>query len=234
MLIFPTLVGFWRSKSNTHIKRTFGRPDVTIEIKIGDLFNEPSHLIIGFNDVFDTDYTDDEVISHSSVQGQFQDRIYQGELNRLDSDIRVALTGIRVEHIESREEKRDGKLERYPVGTVAVLGNSRQRFFCAAYGKMRNDLTIRSSTDDIWFSLGQIWEAVDIYGQRKEVAIPIIGSEMARLNHLDRETLTRIILLSFIARARKDLICKKLTVVIHPKDAHHINLLEMEAFLHSL
>ncbi|MEY9842755.1 macro domain-containing protein [Streptacidiphilus sp. EB103A] len=234
MLLLSMIWGIGRAKPHRLVLRNFRRPDVTVEIKVGDLFDEPSHLVIGFNDVFDTDYSDNVVISHSSIQGQFQDRIYYGDIDRLNSHLRSALALFDVEATERRSEKRRGNLDRYPIGTIAVLGDADRRYFCVAYSKMQNNLTVRSNIDRLWSSLGRIWEAVYVHGQRASVAIPIIGSEMARVNHLDREVILRMILLSFMARSRQDLICKKLTIVIHPNDAHQVNMLEIEAFLRAL
>jgi hypothetical protein len=88
--------------------------------------------------------------------------------------------------------------------------------------------------DYLWQSLGSVWDAVYLHGQRETVAIPIVGSELAKINCLDRESLLRMILLSFVARCREELICKKLVVVIHPKDYDRINMLEVDAFLKTL
>ncbi|MFJ8539199.1 macro domain-containing protein [Streptomyces sp. NPDC093591] len=207
---------------------------MTIEVKVGDLFDEPAHLVIGFNDVFDTDSSDGVVISPRSVQGQFQNRIYDDDLDRLNGDLEAALSGVPVSRMESRRDKLRGKLSRYPIGTVAALGSPDRRYFCLAYGRMRNDLTVRSSTDDLWKSLESLWRSLDTLGQREPVAMPVIGSEMARVNHLDREVLLRMILVSYVAYSRQSLVSKKLTILIHPQDAHLVNMLEVEAFLRVL
>ena len=56
------------------LSTTLSAPDTEIAIKIGDLFQEKGHLVIGFNDVFDTELG--EVIRDSAVQGQFLRRVY--------------------------------------------------------------------------------------------------------------------------------------------------------------
>lgn len=223
-----------RSISRISLSRHFEHPTVSIEIKIGDLFDEPHHLVIGFNDVFDTDSSDGVVISPLSVQGQFQNRIYENDTGQLNRDLGTALTGRPIVSRESSTDKPRGKLDRYEIGTVAVLGEPNRRFFCLAYGRMRNDLTVRSSADDLWKSLGRLWRSIDTFAQRKPVAIPIIGSEMARINQLDREVLLRMILLSFMAQSRQDLVCERLIILIHPKDAHLVNIAELRAFLNVL
>lgn len=99
---------------------------------------------------------------------------------------------------------------------------------------MQNNLIAKSSVDDLWQSLGSLWDAVYLHGQRRTVAMPIVGSELAKINCLDRESLLRMILLSFVARSREEVICKKLVVVIHPRDYDRINMLEVEAFLRTI
>lgn len=227
-------VGIGKSLPGQQVSQDFQRPQVSVAVKIGDLFDEPGHLVIGFNDVFDTDSTDGVVISHSSVQGQFQKRIYDDDLGQLDHDLRESLANAFPIFTEARHDKPRGKLDRYPIGTVAILGAPERRFFCVAYGRMRNDLTVRSSVDDIWRSLDRLWDSLDTAGQRAPVTMPIIGTEMARINHLDREVLLRMILLSFVSHSRQQLVSKRLTVIIHPKDAHLVNLSEVQAFLRVL
>ncbi|WP_104817549.1 macro domain-containing protein [Kitasatospora sp. MMS16-BH015] len=220
-----------RAMPRTRVTRSLGRPDVVVEVKIGNLFDEPGHLIVGFNDVFDTDCTGGNIISRTSIQGQFLELVYSGDRERLDADLSVALAGVSESSRELRSQKRAGKLVRYPVGSVAVLSERERRYYCSAYGKMGNDLTVRSSLDDLWLSLGELWRAIEISGRREPVAMPVIGSEMARIDHVDREVLIRMIILSFVARSRERLIAKKLTVVVHPSDAHRVDMLEMGAFL---
>ncbi|MGP3921289.1 macro domain-containing protein [Nonomuraea sp. 10N515B] len=79
-----------------------------------------------------------------------------------------------------------------------------------------------------------MWEAIHRQGQRKAVSMGIVGSEHARINHLDRESLLKMILISFIARSRQELVCKNLDILIHPNDYYHINMLEVAAFLRTL
>jgi hypothetical protein len=216
------------------VSRHFGRPDITISVEVGDLFEQEAHLVVGFNDVFDTDTSDGIIISPTSVQGQFLERIYANDPNRLDADLANALRGVKVEATERRSVKQLGKLKRYPIGTVAVLGGSSRRFFCLAYSKMQNNLIAKSNVDFLWQSLSSLWDAVFLQGQRGTVAIPIVGSELARISCLDRESLLRMILLSYVARSREEPVSKELVVVIHPRDFAHINMLEVEAFLRTL
>ncbi|MBD2745012.1 macro domain-containing protein [Coleofasciculus sp. FACHB-1120] len=211
------------------VSRSLSSPNTTIEIRIGDLFDEPGHLVIGTNDVFDTELG--EVIKPSSVQGQLLTRVYQSDQRRLDDEIDIALEPLKAN--KKREpNKKKGKIWRYPIGTTLVLGSPDKRFFLNAYGSMGNDLRVKSTADDIWHSLSSLWEQVRLKGHGLEVAIPVIGSDLARTN-LPRMTLTKLIVISFIAASKKDFITKKLTVVIYPKDLDSVDFYALEDFLDS-
>jgi len=226
--------GLSRALPSRRLQRDFQLPDMTVSVVVGDLFDQDAHLIVGFSDTFDTDITDNVVISAKSVLGQMLQRVYGGDRERLDAELVGALTEEKVESVEPEEAKRGGKRSRYAIGTVVVLGSPAKRIFGVAYTKMGNDLIARSSVDNLWRSLNQVWDAVYLHGQRERVAIPLVGAEFARISCLDRDSLLKMILLSFVARAREDPVCHELTVVIHPRDYEKINLLEVKAFLQAI
>ncbi|MFJ3795775.1 macro domain-containing protein [Streptomyces sp. NPDC090088] len=217
-----------------HVEHSISHPDVTISISKGDLLARDSQLIIGFTDTFDTDTADGVVISPSSVQGQFQNRFYPHLLSNLDADLSAALEHREITSCETRENKSRGKLARYPIGTVAILNLPGKRIFCVAYGRMGNDYIVKSNVDDLWKSLSRTWEAIRQHGNLQPVAISVIGSEMARVTALNRESLLKMIILSFIAHSRERIVTKSLHVVIHPNDFTDFDMLEIRAFLRSL
>jgi hypothetical protein len=113
------------------VSRPLSSPDSEIEIKIGDIFSQQSHLVIGFNDVFDTELG--EVIRPSSLQGQFLNKVYSSDLGRLDADIEAALQSCQPLRI-NESNKLKGKTWRYPIGTTITLGTHDRRYFLTAYG----------------------------------------------------------------------------------------------------
>lgn len=234
LLVVAAVYSLLCSWPRSLIRYSFKRPDIVVTVKVGDLFDEKSHLVIGFNDVFDTDITNNVIVSPKSVQGQFLQRVYGNDTARLDRELEAALSGEVIVQTETRSDKKHGKLARYALGTVAVLSASAQRYFCVAYSRMGNNLIARSDVEKLWSGLSSLWDAIFLQGHREPVAIPIIGSELARINNMDRESLLRMILLSFVARSRQEVVCKELVVVIHPNDYRHINMLEVEAFIRTL
>jgi hypothetical protein len=226
--------GVVRLPSRTTVHQTFKRPRMSVRIETGDLFERPEHLIIGFCDTFDTALSPDGPVAPSSVQGQLLARLYGGDGRRLDHDLAAALAGNRAASVERRRGKPVGKLARYPVGTVAVLEDGPRRVFGVAYSRLGNDGVARSSVEDLWLSLSQLWEAVYQHGQQDAVAVPLLGAGLARLDFLHHEDILRLILLSFVTRSRERRVCRELTVVIHPEDVHEIDMPEVAAFLRAL
>jgi transcriptional regulator with XRE-family HTH domain len=209
-------------------------PDVTLKIITGNLFDQETHLAVGFSDTFDTSITDDRVIHSSSVQGQLLRQVYHDDQELLDEQLAAALAGVPPVSAESRRDKPYGKLVRYPLGTVAVLGEPRRRIFAVAYGTMGNDLVAHAPVEDLWHCFTKLWDAVYRHGQRGALSVPLMGSGLARIDTLDRGNLLRLILLSFVSYSRLKLICHELRIVISPDDVHRVDLAGLTGFLDTL
>jgi len=210
--------------------RHFSVPNTEVSLVVGDLFEQEGHLIVGMSDTFDTETP--RVISAHSVQGQFLAREYGGDRTRLDTDLDTALRDVAISGTESRTSKSLGKLARYPIGTVAVLGTVQRHFFCVAYTSMSNKLVAQATVEGIWRSLACVWKEVRDEGQLDRVSIPIVGSGLARLSaQLSNADLVRLIVLSFLAASRERIVSRHLQIVIHPGDAEHIDLRELADIL---
>lgn len=209
-------------------------PAVEINIVAGNLFDQDTHLAVGFSDTFDTSIEDDRIIHSASVQGQLLRHVYRGNQDRLDEQLAVALTGISPIFVELRRDKPYGKLARYPLGTVAVLGEPRRLIFAVAYGRMGNDLVASAPVEDLWHCYTSLWDAVYRRGQRGALSVPLMGSGLARIDTLDRGNLLRLILLSFVAYSRLRIICHELRIVIAPDDIRRVDLAGLGNFLQTL
>jgi len=216
------------------VSRRLDYPDVLINIIVGDIFDQDTHLAVSFSDTFDISVADDLIIHSSSLQGQLLQRFYHGDERQLDAQLDAALASIAPAGAELRSDKKHGKLTRYPLGTVAVLGEPQRRVFAVAFGRMGNDLVVRAPIEDLWQCYTRLWEAVYRFGQRGALAIPLIGSGLARVDTLDRNNLLRLILLSFVAYSRRQVVCHELRVVIFPGDASRVAPTGLSAILDTL
>jgi len=223
------IIGFFISLPKKIVLVAFNNPEITIKIKIGDILNEDSHLVIGFSDCFDTEIGD--VISALSLQGKFTTKIYSGNIAKLNGDLDNSLAG---ESFVVDENKIKGKNLRYKIGTVAVLDDKKRKFFCCAYSKMGIDLKAESNIDEIWMSLKSIWEKINLKGELAGVSMPVIGLNLSRVNGSSCALMIKMIALSFIAHSRNMKISKELTIVISKEDGEKVNLLELEDFLKNI
>ncbi|NUR61231.1 MAG: hypothetical protein HOV87_21605 [Catenulispora sp.] len=228
-----TVWGALRARPRRLVRREFGNPPTTVVIKDGDLFAEPAHLVIGFCDTFDTDVEDGVLVNADSTQGQLLDRRYVGDRHRMDAELGAALHAIAPATRVNRAAKPRGKLTRYPIGTVAVLGSRPRLVFAVAYSRLAPDYVAAGSVDELWYSLARLWDAVFRHAQQERVAMPLVGSGLARLG-LDDESLLRLVLLSFVAHSRRRRVCRELCVVLRPEAFRRIDRAEVAAFLDSL
>jgi Domain of unknown function (DUF6430) len=230
-LALCTAWGFSRVYPRFTLRHRMTSADVIVSIVVGDLFAQGTHIAVGFSDTFDTAVGGDRVINSSSLQGQLLRRIYGDDQRRLDRELSAALSGVKPVKKEARASKPHGKLTRYPMGTVAVLGHPRRHIFAIAYGRMGNDMIVRAPVEDLWCCFSQLWEAVYRKGQLGPVSVPLMGSGLARVNSLDHENLLRLIVLSFAAHSRMERVCHELRIIIRPEDVTRVDLIRLREFL---
>lgn len=228
--VIAIVIATARAWPRNRYSRSFSVPNTRISLVVGDLFDQQGHLVIGMSDTFDTETP--RVISAKSVQGQFAQREYGGDRTRLDADLDSALRPLPISTAESRGSKPLGKLQRYPIGTVAVLGTVQRHYFCVAYTHMSNKLVAQATVEGIWASLACVWREIRDHGQLDMTSIPIVGSGLARLSaQLSNADLVRLIVLSFLAASRERTVSRHLQIVIHPSDAEHLDLRELADIL---
>ncbi len=202
----------------------------------GDLFEQTDcNLVVGFTDTFDTETDQDIVISRDSVQSQLVDRLFGGRRRLLDEKLKTGLRGVRAVGTESARAKPRGRRVRYPVGTTVAVPVDGRRIFAVAYSRLGNDLVARSGNEDLRASLDQLWASVAVHGLFRPVAVPLVGSGLARVTDLDRGQLVGLIVDSFIAACRlHPALTPELRVVIRPEDLASTDLSPVERRFHEL
>lgn len=117
-----------------------------IEIVKGDLFVQDCNIVVGTCDTFDT--LAPNIIAKSSIQGQALERLYGGDLQKLDLDLASALQGSAVRG----SIQKPGKTDKYGVGAVATLRHGSHRLYFLAYSEMDTNNEAQSTPDAIWRS----------------------------------------------------------------------------------
>ncbi|MEU9730645.1 macro domain-containing protein [Streptomyces sp. NPDC048002] len=196
----------------------------------GDLFDQSDcNLVVGFCDTFDTEMAEDLVISRESVQSQLVDRVFAGQRRLLDEKLRAGLRKLNAAGTETARSKPLGRRVRYPVGTTVAVPIDGRRVFATAYSQLGNDLVARSSDRELRLSLENLWASVAVYGLFKPVAVPLIGSGLARVTELDRGQLLALIVDSFIDACRRHpALTPELRIVIRPQELARTDLTPVE------
>ncbi|MCG8918592.1 DUF6430 domain-containing protein [Actinokineospora sp. PR83] len=226
--VTPVAVGLHRAWPRLSLVRHLERPNVSIQVLVGDLFEQKTHIVVGFTDTFDTDISDARIIHPNSIQAQFQRKFYPNTCD-LDEELNNTLLWTRSESYATN--KILGKSERFPIGTTVALQKDNRIILCVAYARMDDRMVARASVDEIWHSLAKLWDSIDIHARREPVSMAIIGSQLAKVDSLDRASLIRLITLSFVARSRSSPVTNQLNIIIHPSDIEEVDMLELSAFL---
>lgn len=231
IIVVSLLIAFMQTRPKTTISRQFNIPDIKITVTSGDLFGEEGHLVIGMNDVFDTEIG--EIISKRSVQGQFLEKVYEGNTKRLDKDIKESLLEYDMTPVKDASKKL-GKNDRYPIGTTAVLSGSGNKYFCCAYSSMNADCVASSTIGNVQSALEQLWQCVRNKGEQKTLSMPVIGLGLSRITGITYTDSIKLVLMSFLYYSRLSPITKDFRIVIGDNDFNKIDMLELENFIENL
>lgn len=219
----------WQNRPRHVVSATLKNRDVRIEVRVGNLFAGNSALVIGCNTSFDTDMTSG-IISKRSIQGQFTNRYYS-QVTHLDTDLQDRLNQPYVPQPTQAPQK-VGKMALYPIGTTVTLRPKARTIYFCAIAQMNAQGNAQATFDDIKNALPELWDHISSAGDHGNIAVPVLGSGLARVAQ-NRETLIQEILKSFVAACAAQRPCSSLAVVIHPKDYYEndMNLGELGAFL---
>jgi hypothetical protein len=211
------------------ISQDYSAPRTTISIVKGDILAEPTHLVIGTNDTFDTEPP--HIISQNSLQGQALQVLFGGDLRELDAQLANALTG----KPTIGTIVKAGKQTQFGIGTVATIRHAARLLFFLAYTEMDEHNTAHSTPDKVWKSLLLLWHEISLRGNGGTVSVPVIGGGQARLSSiLPAQDAIRLTILSFMFASRRERVCDELRIVVRPDDYKKLDRLELQSFLSSL
>ncbi len=166
-----------------------------IIVAYGDLFTDTTEIkVIAVNRCFDTE-VDDELISINSLHGQWiQKQLHHISVNNLKEQIDSSLKNQGCVGKEIANKSKGSKI-RYPVGTIAEVRDGETRYFLVALTEMDEQLNSSCTLDDYCLALSRLMYFFDKKGQGYDMAMPIMGAGLARLNKGEKELLDLIITL---------------------------------------
>ena len=213
-LLAGIIVGFVRAQPRTSITQRIANTDVSIEIKVADIFGLPGAIVVGSNTTFDTSI-EDGTIDKRSIQGQFTLKYFH-DVVQLDQEITRALQGVSYEEL-AEAEKPYGNQRKYQIGTVASVQARDKKAYFLAIARLNVHRVATSSLENILDALPQLWEHVRSRGGIEPICTPLIGSGFSRAV-ATRDELAQEIIRSFIAASSEKKFCEKLTIAISPKN----------------
>lgn len=229
-IVVGVILGFWRARPRTKLKKNIGKTDVRIEIVVKNIFDIPGHLVIGTNSTFDTSF-DDEIIDRASLQGQFTE-LYYTTVKILDDQIAESLKDISPTVIPVTD-KPFGKNRLFPIGSVAKTSSGARTAYLLATAHLNKSKVAVASLEHIRFALVELWGFLREKGSYgSPVVIPVLGTGFSRLNQ-PREQVIKEIVKSFVVSWREGKCTERLIIVIRPVDflEGNIDLEHIERYL---
>ena len=211
----------------SRVRYKIPKKDFSFEVRIDDLLQMDGEVIISSNTTFDTDISNG-LIAPNSLQGQFLLQMFQGNVTDLDRQISESLAGER-----SRTDiSKPGKKEAYKVGTVARVKAHGRNYYFLAMSELNEHGTAGSTIRMIDDALEELWKYMATRGELGDIVIPVLGTGRGRVS-MSRKKMIERIAQSFADASADRTFARKLTIVVHPKDAeeHSVNLFEIKDYL---
>lgn len=199
----------------------------TVDVKVGDIFDQEGLKVIAFNEYFDT-LVDDVIISSTSLNGIYITTNVQDltELDRLIEHDEHVCDNFREE--DSHRQK--GKHKRYRLGTIFKHND----FLLTALSKF--DKTNRAflyMKDYIKFLIN-FWNEVDIVYNGRSISIPLLGSGITRFKDYDAITdqeLLELLIWSFKISRIKFTYPSRVSIIIHESKKDKINFYKLKTLV---
>lgn len=199
----------------------------TVNIKVGDIFEEVDLKVIAFNEYFDTQ-VDNRIISDKTINGIFIKNVVS-DCESLDNLINEN-SHLKDMILESNVAREKGKRNRYKLGTILELDN----YLITAFSKFDNDNRAYLNMNDYVNFLLNFWNEVDIVYCGRSISIPLFGSGITRIkeyNVITDQELLELLVWSFKVSKIKFTYPSVITIVIHDSKKEKINFYKLKGIL---
>lgn len=195
----------------------------SVYVQYGDIFSarevvnpqERRNVVIPVNRCFDTIINND-LISEKTLHGITMKKLYSENRfteESLNAEIQKSLSLQSINSVEiSRQEKREGNLKRYNVGSVAEIKESEIcTYFFLGLSTFDKDLHAHTSNDEYVVALMRLIEFCNARSQKYPVVIPLIGAGASETRKSESDILQYFIKL---IKMNKELINCDLHIVV--------------------
>lgn len=143
--------------------------DISIEIRVGDVFDEDGAYIISSSTLFNTDLSNRQS-SPQTLQWQFINKFYDIE-EHFEHELTKVLKEEDCEDDENLVEK-----QRYEIGKVIKVSPREQVAYFIAIDELNEHSGVESSLDNVREGLSNLWYYIGTQGTLVPLVIPVIGT----------------------------------------------------------
>ncbi|ASW42851.1 hypothetical protein BEN51_05015 [Clostridium isatidis] len=202
----------------------------TIQVKIGDIFEEKELKVISFNEYFDTQ-VDDDIIANSSLNGIFITSKLKESIEDFDKELDKYLSSKKGNEYSVNNDRVVGKKKKYPLGTICKYKNE---YLFTALTKFDDENKAKVLLKDYVYTLLNFWSEIDRVYAGKSVSMPLLGSGQTRIEDkidiLEQELLELLIWTFKISRI-KIKHPSKITIIIHSTSKDKINFYKLKELM---
>lgn len=202
-----------------------------VYVEYGDLLidsQEEKIVVVAVNRCFDT-IVDDDLIAKDTIHGKFIEKICSNGYNenQLDIEIQKDLRenrNILPQRILSKQEKRKGNVERYPVGSIAELKRDKTTYFLVAM--CRFNVMLHSETTDMEYiiMLQTLIEYCNKRSQKRPIYMPILGTHGRSNKKTEQELLQYMV---DTIRLHKHLINTDIHIVVFHERKSQVSIYDL-------
>lgn len=213
-----------------------GRNGKAVYVVFGDLFSERivpksvarRNICFAVNRCFDTE-VDDRLIASTSVHGIAMKMLYKsGQFSPkvLNSTIQAAIAPAAGYTLLARQDKPQGNLKRYEVGTsVDISISDKLHFFMVGLSALNHDLKAETSREEYVIAIQRLIEFCDAHAQGQPVLMPIIGGFLSRTGQSEADLLQYVIRCFMI---NKDHINQDVYIVVRASEKNRISIVDLK------
>lgn len=199
----------------------------TIDVKIGDIFEEDELKVIAFNEYFDT-IVDDDIIARSSLNGIFINSKLDKSIKDFDDEIDKYLSSKKINECFINHNRVKGKKKKYPLGTICKYNNE---YLLTALTEFDEENKAGVLLKDYVYTLLNFWNEIDRVYAGKSISMPLLGSGQTRIKDkidiLDQELLELLIWTFKVSRI-KIKHPSKVSIIIHSDNKDKINFYKLK------
>lgn len=231
LIFFGAVIYLYRKRSISIWKKGNGSIDVCYD----DLFkialkdtNEKKFIVIPVNSTFDIIVneagTTQPLVSSTTLHGKWLTRCSEWglSLEDIDEQIKKTLSDIVIFKSRTRSQKKKGKLQEYPIGTIVpIKGSHNTIFLLTALSAFDEKNNAQSTSENLSNVIRSIVKYIDENGQGEPLYLPVMGTGLSRMN-LEKNEAFHLIKYELLASSLR--IHEKITIVIYSDSKNEISI----------